>query len=193
MVYFANFDTFNFCLRGTTNLNCSSNAQGMFNGSFVSCFGWPYWNTQGINQGKSSWSAYIFQCQIPYVNTFRTSNTNLKIDSHLRFQGRPFGLNLTVANSKIASVFFSGSNPPQVAAPTSGTFMAGYHRVGLSSRGNSVGIGCNLVYGASFANWRLNSASGTVVTSNQNTNLFFGSNYGGVNFKDIKGFFASGF
>lgn len=191
MVYFANFDTYNFCLRGTTSLLCGPEAQGMYNGNFVACFGWPYWNTANINSGLSSWSKYILQCQLPYVSTVLTGTTNAKIDSHLRFQGRPFSLNLD-GGMGIAAVGFTGTNPANAGGTNLGlTYMQGYKHLALSSRGNGIGISATAAYSFTFANWRLGSSSGTVLTSTANVTLYYNSTYGGVNFKDIALFTAT--
>tara|TARA_R110002049_G_scaffold84996_1_gene216278 strand:+ start:528 stop:1097 length:570 start_codon:yes stop_codon:yes gene_type:complete len=187
MVYFASFSTYNFCLRGTTSLLCGPEAQGMYNGNFVACFGWPYWTTAAINDGKSSWGKYIYQCNLPYVNTTRTTNTNLKIDSYLRYQGRPFGVNLE-SSMGISNCFFTDSNPANTG---SASFFAGYKHVGLSSRGNFCTSDCTVAYSFTFAGWRLNGTSGTFLTSVKSHTWYFGSNYGGQNFKDIKTFAAT--
>ena len=189
MVYFANFDTYNFCLRGTTSLLCGPEAQGMYNGNFVACFGWPYWTATAIGQGKSSWSKYILQCQLPYVNTVLTGTTNAKIDSHLRFQGRPFSLNLD-SGMGIEYVRFIGQTA-NAGAGTTSTYVQGYKNMGLTSRGNYQSIAAVAAYGFTFANWRLNSSSGTIVTTSASTNLYYNSDYGGTNFVNIKTFFAS--
>jgi len=189
MVYFANYLGCNFCARGTTSLLCGPEAQGFYNENFVSCFGWPYWTTAARNDGKSSWAAYLYQCNIPNVNTQRTTNINLGpgIDSLIRWQGRPFGLNLD-SGMGVEFVKFTGSNPPQTESTN--TYMAGYKRVAVSSRGNSVGISGDAAYGFTWGGWRLESSTGTVLTSLKATSLYYNSTYGSKNFKDIKNFFA---
>ena len=42
--------------------------------------------------------------------------------------------------------------------------MAGYKRVAVSSRGNSVGISGDAAYGFTWGGWRLENSSGTVLT-----------------------------
>jgi len=188
MVYFANYLGCNFCARGTTALACGPEAQGFYNGNFVSCFGWPYWTTTARNQGKSSWAAYLYQCNIPNVSTTRTVNQNLGpgIDSLVRWQGRPFGLNLD-SGMGVEYVKFTGNNPAQ---SYSSTYAAGYRKVALSSRGNSVGITGAPAYSFSWGGWRLESSTGTILTTIQSTSLYYNSTYGSKNFKDIKNFFA---
>ncbi len=186
MVYFANYLGCNFCVRGTTSLLCGPEAQGFYNANFVSCFGWPYWTTTARNDGKSSWAAYLYQCNIPNINTTCTTNSNLKADGLVRWQGRPFGLNLD-SGMGVEYVKFTGSNPPQF---DQSTYMAGYKRVGLTSRGNSVGISGAAAYSFSWGGWRLESSSGTVITNLASTTLYFNSTYGSKNFKDIKTFFG---
>ena len=186
MVYFANFATYNFKVRGTTNLACGGEATGFYNGNFVSCFGWPYWTSTAIGQGKSSWSKYIFQCSLPYVNTVNSGvSTNAKIDTYLRYQGRPFSCNLD-GGMGIAAVGFTGTNPANAGGTNLGlSYMQGYKHVALSSRGNSMGINATAAYSFTFANWRLGSASGTILTTTAGVTLYYNGNYGGVNFKEI--------
>ena len=102
-------------------------------------------------------------------------------------QGRPFGLNLD-SGMGVSFVKFTGSNPPQTESTN--TYMAGYKRVAVSSRGNSVGIAGDAAYGFTWGGWRLESSTGTVLTSLKATSLYYNSTYGSKNFKDIKNFFA---
>ena len=191
MVYFANLGN-NQCLRGSVSLLIGPEATGMYNGSFVACFGWPYWTASSRNAGRSSWGKYIHQCSLPYISTSKTVNTNLSYGTYLRWYGRPFGLNLD-SNSGIAAVGFYGNNPTNAGGTNLGQgFMAGYNHVGVSGRGNSVGITCTDAYGYAFQNWRLGTGSGTLITTTRTTNLYFNSTYGGQNFKDVKTFFATG-
>jgi hypothetical protein len=187
MVYFANFATYNFCVRGTTALSCGSEAQGMYNGNFVSCFGWPYWTQKDIDAGFSSWGKYIYQCSLPYVNTQRTTNTNLQIDTYLRYQARPFGVNLE-STMGITNCFFTDSNPVTFSAKS---YYQGYNSVGLTGRGNFKTSDCNVAYSFTFAGWRLGSSSGTFLTSVKSHTWYYNSTYGGTNFKDIKTFTAT--
>ena len=190
MVYFANFATYNFKVRGTSDLACGGEATGFFNGNF----GWPYWNNTSINDGRSSWGKYIYQCELPFVNTVNSGvTTNLKIDTYLRYQGRPFGLNLD-GGMGIAAVGFTGNNPANAGGTNLGlTYMQGYKHVALSSRGNSVGINALAAYSFNFNNWRLGSASGTILTYTAGVTLYYNSTYGGTNFKEIKTFYATAY
>lgn len=183
MVYFANFDTYNFCLRGCNAGSLDpNNTHGMFNSAFVACFNWPSWTTQGINSGDSSWAKYIYQCSIPYVNTTRTTNTNLTVTTHLRYQGRPFGLNLVNGGAQYQTVRFVG---PIYTSFVSGT-ANGYENVSLSSRRNYISVDCSTAYPATFAGWRSGNTSGPLMSFNAATNFYFNSSYGGVNFLNIK-------
>ena len=188
MVYFANFANNNFCLRGCNAGSLDpNNTEGMFNSAFVACFNWPSWTTQGINSGDSSWAKYIYQCDTPYVNTNRTTNTNLKVTTHLRYQGRPFSVNLVNGGAQYQTVRFQGPIYTSLTASTA----HGYLNVGLSSRQNFITIDCSTSYPAIFAGWRQGSTSGGLVSSQANTNLYFNSNYGGVNFLNIKNVYST--
>jgi hypothetical protein len=190
MVYFANFGN-NQCVRGSSSLQCGPEATGFYNGNFVSCFGWPYWTSTARDQGKSSWGKYIYQCDFPYVNTGKSNNSDLNYGSTLRWYGRPFSLNLD-SGMGIANVGFYGSNPENAGTTSLGlTYMAGYKHIGVTAKSNAIGITATAAYSFTFASWRLDSASGTFLTSTATTNLYFNSTYGGQNFKDIKTFFAS--
>ena len=190
MVYFGSFGTYNFCLRGlNSGVSNPATANGMFNSAMVSCFGWPYWDATAIGQGKSSWGKYIYQCSLPYVNTLKTTNSNLQIDTQLRYQGRPFSLNLD-SGMGIEYVRFIGQTA-NAGAGTTSTYVQGYKNMGLTSRGNYQTIAAVAAYSFTFANWRLNTSSGTIVTTSAQTNLYYNSTYGGTNFANIQTIFAS--
>lgn len=182
MVYFANFDTSNFCLRGCNAGSLDpNNTHGMFNSAFVACFNWPSWTTTGINNGDSSWGKYIYQCSVPYINTTRTTNSNLSVTTHLRFQGRPFSINLVPA-APVQQCRFVGP----IYTSFSYSQVNGYFNVSLSSRRNYISVDCSTAYPAVFAAWRNGSTSGAVMSFVANTNFYFNSSYGGTNFLNIK-------
>lgn len=187
MVYFANFATSNFCLRGCNAGSLDpNNTEGMFNSAFVSCFNWPSWTTQGINSGDSSWAKYIYQCTSPNIYTQRTTNTNLKVTTHLRFQGRPFSINLVPA-APVQTVRFTSP----ISTSNSTSQVNGYENVSLSSRQNYISVSATTTYPASFNGWRNGGYSGTVMSNFANTSFYFNSNYGGVNFLNIKTAYGS--
>ena len=72
---------------------------------FVACFSWPYWNTTNINQGCSSWTAYLLPCVgNAIVNVGAAPATTLACSARVRNQDRPFGINLHgVANAEKVS------------------------------------------------------------------------------------------
>ena len=88
----------------------------------------------------------------------------------------------------ISNCFFTDSNPANTG---SASFFAGYKHVGLSSRGNFCTSDCTVAYSFTFAGWRLEVTSGTFLTSVKSHTWYFGSTYGGQNFKDIKTFAAT--
>lgn len=185
MVYFANFATSNFCLRGCNAGSLDpNNTEGMFNSAFVACFNWPSWTTTGINNGDSSWAKYLNQCVDPNVNTTFTSasgpGTNLRATTGIRFQGRPFSVNLEAQGTGITAVRFLSP-----VSSASAFNVNGYENVGLSSRSNFVRVDCTVAYPLVFAAWRIGTSSGALASSTQKTSFFFNSNYGGVNFLNI--------
>ena len=185
MVYFANFATSNFCLRGCNAGSLDpNNTEGMFNSAFVACFNWPSWTTQGINSGDSSWAKYLNQCESPNVNTLRTSNSNIQTSGMIRFQGRPFSINLVSGNQTPI-----GLQQVRYTSPIATSFAnsaQGYQNVSLSSRQNSITVDCSTAYPGTFAGWRSGSTSGALMSTVANTSFFFNSNYGGINFLNIK-------
>ena len=182
MVYFANFDTFNFCLRGCNAGSLDpNNTHGMFNSAFVACFNWPSWTTQGINSGDSSWQSYINQCVSPNIYSLRTSQSNSQITTYIRFQGRPFSINVVpaapVQTARFVGPIFTTATYNQIN---------GYENVSLSSRQNYISVSATTTYPATFAGWRNGGTSGALMSSVATTNFFFNSNYGGTNFLNIK-------
>ena len=193
MVYFANFADNNFCLRGCNAGSIDpNNTEGMFNSAFVACFSWPNWTTSTINAGCSSWSQYIRQCCSPFVNTTQAGMSNNQITSYIRYQARPFSLNLHGAGSNgITTVQFTSP----ISKSSTGTLF-GYNCVALSSRQNFVTITCTLDYNYIFSSWHIGTVtSGEIATFNQTQNLFFNSNYGisSTNFLNIGAFCANAF
>ena len=188
MVYFANFAASNFCLRGCNAGSLDpNNTEGMFNSAFVACFNWPSWTTQGINSGDSSWMSYINQCVSPNVHSLKSSQSNSQISSYLRYQGRPFGINLYNGGAQYQTVRF--------VSPISTSFTSssvnGYSNVGLSSRQNYITVDCTTSYPYNFASWRNGSTSGAVMSFFANTNFYFNSSYGGTNFLNIKNVYST--
>ena len=193
MVYFANFDTYNFCLRGcNSGTQDPNNTEGMFNSAFVGCFNWPSWTTQGINSGDSSWSKYINQCASPNVHTCLYTNTNSKINNHLRYQGRPFGVNLQGKAADGIDYVRHTSPITSNSSGASGT-VNGYNCVPLSSRQNFITVQAFMLYAYFFSDWRIASSSGLIAATSNPTSFFFNSTYGGVNFLSIKDLWATGF
>tara|TARA_Y100000592_G_C5400610_1_gene282897 strand:- start:68 stop:901 length:834 start_codon:yes stop_codon:yes gene_type:complete len=191
MVYFANFATSNFCLRGcNAGSNDPNNTEGMFNSAFVACFNWPNWTTSTINNACSSWMAYLNNCQIPFVDTNNFNATNSQVDSQIRFQGRPFSVNI---HGKTGDGIASVAHVSPVSTGSSSSPDPGYKNVSLSSRQNFITVTCTLVYLYIFDGWRVGSSSGSVASLSQTTSFFFNSDYGGTNFLNIESMHAKGF
>lgn len=188
-MYFGSFGNNNLKLRGSnsgTLMPCD--CQGFFNNAFVACFSWPYWNTTNINQGCSSWTAYLLPCVgNAIVNVGPAPASTLACSARVRNQDRPFGINLHgVANAE--KVSFTNWH----SVTTVGT-LQGYQNVGLSNRSNYVGINVIMTYGYTFGGWRANTASGTLITTVQATNLFVTGVYGNTDFRDLNDVYSSVF
>jgi len=193
MVYFANFDTYNFCLRGCNSGTTNPAAtEGMFNSAFVGCFNWPKWTTQGINSGDSSWSKYLNQCESPAIHTCLYQNQNAKITNHLRYTGRPFSVNLQ-GKAADGIDYVRHTNP--ITSNSSGASGSnnGYNCVALSSRQNYITVQAFMLYMYFFSDWRIGTSSGLIASSSNPTNFFFNSSYGGSPFLAIKDLWATGF
>ncbi len=182
-MYFGSFGNNNICLRGNNSsagtLN-PANQVGFFNHAMVTCFSWPYWTTTNINAAKSSWGVATIACvgNAAWNGGAQPQSTNGQA-SYVRNQDRPFACNIE-ASMGMSSVRFTSwvSN----AANSS---HQGYVNIGLSNRSTAMGITGVVTYGFSFSAWRNVTNSGTILTTVLSTNIFFSSNYGGINFKDI--------
>lgn len=188
-MYFGSFGNNNICLRGNNSsagLLQPANQAGFFNHAMVTCFSWPFWTTNCINAGKSSWAVATIACvgEAAWNGGSQPQSTNGKA-SYVRNQDRPFAANI-VAGNNMDSVRYTSW-----ISKTAASSYQGYQNIGLSNRSTAMGITGVVSYGNSFSSWRSGGNAGTVLTTVLTTNIFFSSNYGGLNFKDINSMYAT--
>ena len=147
-MYFGSFGNNNICLRGNNSsagtLN-PANQAGFFNFALVTCFSWPFWTTNCINAGKSSWSVATIACvgDAAWNGGNQPSSTNGSA-SYARNQDRPFAANI-VASTGMSSVRYTSWNSKAAAAS-----YQGYVNIGMSNRSNAMGISGVVAYGFLF-------------------------------------------
>ena len=135
-------------------------ASGLYNYCWVNKVGWTTSNYSGCQFMKRTVS--------PYVWATTTSTTNFSISSLIRSKDYKFYFNILSADALKTDVRFT--------SPFSYSYsdtQKGSQCTVLSADQTYIGIQCNTVYGFTFGGWRVNSASGTVVSLSESYNFFY--------------------
>ena len=171
-------------LTGTTSTNINpTSACGYYNGMWGLCSGW------GLG-GNYSLYAAMDEGVNPKLNTGQTGASNINITDGWRFKDRQFSCNVVIVNAGGSANVAGFSSPFGGAANLSNTQAFAYQNQSMSNNQNFIGTTCIPAYGYGFLAWRLESSSGTILTSTQTVNWFFNSTYGGKNFAFIKNLVA---
>tara|TARA_B100000780_G_scaffold273371_1_gene236867 strand:+ start:561 stop:1367 length:807 start_codon:yes stop_codon:yes gene_type:complete len=171
-------------LTGTTGTSQNpTTACGYYNGMWGICSGW------GLPGNYSLFSAMQTGVD-PKLNTSQSGNNNINITDGWRYKDRQFSCNVVVINGGGAANVAGFGSPFGGAASLSNTLASAYKNQSMSNNQNYITTTGIPAYGYGFGFWRLESSSGTILTSTQTVSWFFNSSYGGKNFAYIKNLVA---
>tara|TARA_B100001778_G_scaffold332666_1_gene339448 strand:+ start:320 stop:877 length:558 start_codon:yes stop_codon:yes gene_type:complete len=176
-MYYGNVEGSNLCLRGDSSSSVNNiNALGAYSCKWVQCSGWP----ETSNYSLCKWSR---EADAPKIKTDQGNAGNYSFDVDYRYGGRNFSFGIKGQN---ASTSKYGYSTPFSTTTSGGGTLEAYVCGTMSSYQSNIGTTALATYPWFFAGWRLESTSGTFLTSTASVNWYHNSDYGGVNMAYIK-------
>lgn len=176
-MYFGSVSSPIYLVGETSTSQSPLNADGAYNGMWATCGGWtPVFN----NHSLASWA---YSGGNPRLNTGQSSQSNLSFATGYRFKDRLTYVNLITSNSAGGTMYFT--SPFSISSTTT---ISAYKNMTMSNTQNFLTTNAIAKYGYTFAGYRLESSSGTLITFTANHNWYYNSSYGNVNMSWIKNF-----
>ena len=165
---------------GTTSTNTNpTSACGYYNGMWGTCTNW------GVNGNYSLYAGWREGAN-PRLNTGQTGTTNISMNTGYRYKDRMFCCNILVSNAGGTNNLGGFSSPFGGAVNASNTAVYAYKNMSMSNNQNFITTTGITDYGYVFLGYRLESSSGTFLTSTQTVSWYFNGTYGSKSFAYIK-------